>query len=252
MYVLFLRGVRIYVGKAKDSLPDRLTQHMRKLSGRVGPFGGTVTFVCLYVEEDLEASAPEKLLIKRYQGEGGLPWNNNGFGNKDPGRRRDTTTVKENHFDAQYPINLDLAVAPGAAVAGDSNILVFLTDLKRKLPFLLRFGSEGHVKELRGAELTVPAGELPVRQWMRRVVAALPTGWLATALPGYVILYKEEDPDRYDSAIAYWQKDADGSVQEHPGQRQQAPPGDIDDDEDEYEESDVPSDLATDHPPDHS
>ncbi|OBK66620.1 hypothetical protein A5653_18795 [Mycobacterium colombiense] len=234
VYVLFVDGSRVYVGKADTSLPSRLAQHMRKLSGRIGPFvAGAVTFVCLYVDEDLEASAPEKLLIKAYQDEGGVPWNNNGFGNKDPGRNRDTTTVKANHFDAQYPINLNFPVAVDATVAGDSNVLACLTNLKKKLPYLLRFARKGHARELHAAKLTVPAAELQVRQWMQLITDALPPGWLATALPGYVILYKEQDPDRYHSAITYWRKDGNGVVVERAGQGQQAPPGVIDDEEDE-------------------
>ncbi|MCV7436525.1 GIY-YIG nuclease family protein [Mycobacterium seoulense] len=227
VYVLFVDGSRVYVGKADTSLPARLTQHMRKLSGRVGPFArGAVTFVCLYVDEDLEASAPEKLLIKAYIGEGGVPWNNNGFGNKDPGRNRDNTTVKANHFDAQYPINLNFPVALDPAVVGDSNALDCITDLKKRLPYLLRF-ERGHTHELHAAGLIAPAIELPVRQWMALVVDALP-GWLATALPGYVILYKEQNPDRYHSAIAYWRMEPDGVVVERAGQAQQAPAGVID------------------------
>ncbi|PIB73300.1 hypothetical protein [Mycobacterium celatum] len=240
VYVLFVDGSRVYVGKADASLPARLTQHMRKLSGRIGPFAaGAVTFVCLYVDEDLEASAPEKLLIKAYLDEGGVPWNNNGFGNKDPGRNRDTTIVRANHFDALYPINLNFPVALDAAVVGDSDALACLTDLKKKLPYLLRFGRTGHTRELQAAKLTVPAVELPLRQWMKLIVGALP-GWLATALPGYVILYKEQDPDRYHSAITYWRREADGVVIEAAGQGQQAPAGVIDEDEEAGEVADAP------------
>jgi hypothetical protein len=236
VYVLFVDGSRVYVGKADSSLPARLTQHMRKLSGRIGPFAeGAVTFICLYVDEDLEASAPEKLLLKAYQDEGGAPWNNNGFGNKDPGRNRDTTTVKANHFDAQYPINLNFSVALDRAVVGASDVLACLTDLKKKLPYLLRFERKGHTAELQAAKLMAPALELPVRQWIKLVVDALP-GWLATALPGYLILYKEQDPYRYHSAIAYWRKDADGLVIERAGRGQKAPAGVIDGDEEEAEE----------------
>lgn len=244
VYVLFVDGSRVYVGKA-DNLPARLTQHMRKLSGRIGPFSaGAVTFVCLYVDEDLEASAPEKLLIKAYQYEGGAPWNNNGFGNKDPGRNRDTTTVQANHFDALYPINLNFPVALDQAVVGDSNVLACLTNLKKKLPYLLRIGWKGHERELRTVKITVPAVELPVRQWIKLVVEALP-GWLATALPGYVILYKEQDPNRYHSAIMYWRQDADGVVREHAGQGQRAPAGVIDND-DEGDETSGASEEDTD------
>lgn len=228
VYVLFLADDRVYVGKADRSLPARLGQHAKKLSGRVGPFTDAVKFTCLYVEEDLEASAPEKLLIKWYRTENeksALPWNNNGFGNNDPGKRRDTTEIKANHFDALYPINLDLTLP---LTAGKRTVADCLAELKGLLPYTLRFGGLGTDS---AAEMTVPSGSKTVREWVTLVVEALPSGWLATALPGYVILYRESDPDRYKSATSHWFKGADGSVIERPGQGLKAPAGEIEEDE---------------------
>src|SRR4051812_10546270 len=65
VYVLFVKGERVYVGKASKSLRERLGQHYRKLSGRSGIALADVTFTCVYVDEDLDAAAPEKLLIKK-------------------------------------------------------------------------------------------------------------------------------------------------------------------------------------------
>ncbi|MFN2495899.1 MAG: GIY-YIG nuclease family protein, partial [Pseudonocardiaceae bacterium] len=67
VYELFLGEQRVYVGKASTSLPFRLRKHARKLSGRTGSLLEKVSFVCLYVDEDLEAAAPETLLIKKYR-----------------------------------------------------------------------------------------------------------------------------------------------------------------------------------------
>ncbi len=228
VYAIFLAGELVYVGKADKSLSSRLAQHSRKLAGRIGPFTGAVNFICLYMEEDLEASAPEKLLIKWYRKESALPWNNNGFGNKDPGRKRDTTEVKANHFDALYPINLDLTIP---LTAGKKDVLACLKELKGVLPYNLRFASVPRADL--ATQLVVPVGGKTVRHWIKLIVEALPSGWLATALPGYVILYRESDPDKYESATFCWLKDADGSVQECVGQRHQAAPGEIEDDEGE-------------------
>jgi len=56
----------MYVGKVASSLQDRLFQHLWKLSGRTGLDPKNVRFVWFYVDENLGAVAPEKLLIKRY------------------------------------------------------------------------------------------------------------------------------------------------------------------------------------------
>jgi hypothetical protein len=126
----------VYVGKASRSLPARLRDHERKLSGRTGLSLATVSFICLYVDEDLEAASPETLLIKKYRHMGGPPWNTNGFGNKDPGRRRDTSEIAADHFDALYPINLNATVelTPGAW-----RVEELLAEVKRKLPYNLRY-----------------------------------------------------------------------------------------------------------------
>jgi hypothetical protein len=142
VYELYLDDQRVYVGKASKSLPTRLHNHLRKLSGRSRIQLNDVSFQCLYVDEDLEAAAPEKMLIKMYRNQGGAPWNTNGFGNKDPGRRRDHSLVKSNHFDALYPINLDLAI--GSIPPGTYPARKFLEKVKSSLPFNLRFDKDSH------------------------------------------------------------------------------------------------------------
>jgi hypothetical protein len=225
VYELYLYGQRIYVGKASNSLPSRLNYHLRKLSGRSGIRLGDVSFQCLYVDEDLEAAAPEKMLIKKYRDRGGAPWNTNGFGNKDPGRNRDHSLVKSNHFDAIYPVNLDLPIATipqGVHLASK-----FLSTVKSSLPFNLRFEkSPRSKKDYSLSTVEVPAQELTVRELVRLAVEALPEGWQATALPGYVILYHEDEV--YDSANVLWRKQ-DGVLNEAAGAAQLGAAGEIKD-----------------------
>lgn len=223
IYLLLLDDKPVYVGKADTLLSERLTQHLKKISGRVGLQRGAVKFVCLYMDEDLEASAPEKLMIKWYRRKkkSDLPWNGNGFGLKDPGFERDTTRIKANHFDALYPINLDLSLS---LTPGKTTAHAFLSELKRLLPYTLRFAKEPKIDLT--AEFVVPAGKKDLRHWIKLVVTALPAGWLATALPGYLILSPDSDPKKYQSSILYWTKDANESAQEYPGQGAQAHPED--------------------------
>jgi hypothetical protein len=210
VYELYLRDQRVYVGKASRDLPSRLANHLRKLSGRRGIDLADMSFLCLYVDEDLEAAAPETLLIKKYREQGGSPWNTNGFGNKDPGRNRDRSLVRATHFDAIYPIDLDKPIE--GVSAGSYGIVQYLELLKAALPYLLRFGDE--VRRVGNLRVEVPEEPLPARELLKLAVATLPEGWQATALPGYVILYRERS--RYESAMVLWRREA-GTVREIAG-----------------------------------
>lgn len=210
VYLLYHQAHRVYVGKAQQPLPSRLRQHWRKLMGREGLALVDVGFVCLYVDEDLDAAAPEKLLIRRYRAEGGpdgVPWNVNGFGNKDPGRNRDRSAVPRNHFDARYPANLDW---PLELTAGSRPLAQVLAEAKRQLPYNLRFERTPAARVAYTAEIDVPAGPLPLAQFLEVAIAALPPAWQATALPGYVILYGERS--ELPSARAWWRRE-DGAVE---------------------------------------
>ncbi|PWU43460.1 restriction endonuclease [Micromonospora globispora] len=244
VYQLYVDGRRVYVGKASKSLPPRLRKHYRKLSGR--PIAGAVSFVCLYLDEDLEASAPEKMLLGKYEGKyeradgeqaQKLPWNNNGFGNNDPGRRRDGSEVEANHFDAVYPVNLDLVVGwltPRLRPVGE-----VLAELKKQLPYNLRFENPKDSTRARQDYKTtveVPSHPMTVRAALQLIVGGLPEGWQATALPGYLILYFENTV--YRSAQCWWSR-AGAGVVETPGPGLFAPATEIAEESDDEDGDEV-------------
>lgn len=210
VYEIFLDGDLAYVGKASRSLRDRLLVHLRKLSGREQGLLERCTFKVLYIDEDLSAFGPEYLLIKGMKEAGNAPWNFNGFGNKDPGRQRDTTVVKAEHFDAQFPIDLGVEVLADVPDSWTASAEQCLTDLKKALPFNLRFD-----KQIPKAVVSAPTMDRTAAHWFRSVIQALPEGWMITALPGYVILYRESDPSKYESRTRTWRK-VDGSVEDAP------------------------------------
>lgn len=193
---------RVYVGKASKSLPTRLDKHRKKLSGRQNVKLDEIYFKCMYVDEDLEASAPEKMLINRYRAEGTAPWNTNGFGNNDPGRNRDKSIVKFDHFDNIYPANLSFKVHPDLSNQRHT-VRDALTAVKGELPYVLRFDSSS--KDLSDSSLPALDYPITVEDFLEQTIDALPEGWHATALPGYVIIYKEQSPD-YESARLIWSK----------------------------------------------
>ncbi|MCP3170192.1 GIY-YIG nuclease family protein [Myxococcus qinghaiensis] len=213
VYLLFHNGQRVYVGKAQKSLPSRLLNHRKKLSGRKNISLEEISFICLYVDEDLDAAAPERLLIKKYRQTGesaanGVPWNTNGFGNKDPGKNRDTSEVASNHFDAQYPINLAFRVQ--GLELGDTTLAEYLSQLKTNLPYNLRFEKKGSAKQAYKARVHVTQTMPTAQEAIDLAIQALPEQWQVTALPGYLILYPNPKQISYPSATFRWIRTREG------------------------------------------
>lgn len=190
VYQLYKDLELVYVGSASNTLPHRLERHMRKLQGRRHVSIEEVAFTCLYVDEDLTVLAPEDRLIKVFQGEGAAPWNTNGFGNNDPGRRRDESHVSEHHFDALYPIDLEWPC--DSIKAGDRLAAELLAELKRELPFVLRYENTPRAKvDYADVDISVASNGMAAKALLELIAEALP-GYQMTALPGYVILYLED------------------------------------------------------------
>ena len=207
VYELFVENnegrTRVYVGKSNRDLRSRLTQHMQKISGRLNIELSEIYFKAVYVDEDLDAAAPEKMLIDRYRKNGSVPWNTNGFGNKDPGKNRDSTVVKSKHFDAVHPINLDIVPSIDLGEVMGQSVKSVLDALKQRTPYLIRYQKH---PDISGPFNLLVSQEKPttVSDWLGAVIQCLPDGWQATALPGYVIIYRELV--NYQSAMKYWFK----------------------------------------------
>jgi hypothetical protein len=188
VYQLYLLDDLVYVGSASSSIKRRLEQHRNKLAGRQHISADEVAFTCLYVDEDLTVLAPEDRLIRVFQDEGSCVWNGNGFGLHDPGRRRDETEIPPSHFDALYPIRLDWACEIDR---GQYELRVLLSRVKQELPFNFRYETTVRAKrDYAAVTVEVPRAGLPARALLALIAAALPS-YQVTALPGYVIMYRE-------------------------------------------------------------
>lgn len=199
VYQLYHRGQLVYIGKADRTLPARLAKHHRKISGRTGISLGEMKFKCLYVEEDLSAVAPETLLIQRHRGDGEIPWNYNGFGNNDPGKERDTTLVKPDHFDALYPIDLGWPCRVPTTIPAVGDVLKWLS---QTLPYTFRYEAARARKQPKEYSLTCPTPgsvEMTADELFSIIAEILPRPWQITALPGYVIMYRANK--KYESAV---------------------------------------------------
>lgn len=198
VYQLFFNGTLVYIGKtdAQAGLRARLLRHAIRIRSRRNLDHDTIGFkavrVFVFTAMDLE-----ELLIKHYKSSTTPPiWNLSGFGSNDPGRNRDHTVLKDSHFDKSYPIDLELMVElkieNGAASAAD-----VLSQLKNQLDYNIRFeGATSKSKsphpDLVEASVQLPRATDTVFNILRQVKAALGAEWQITALPGYVIVYREK------------------------------------------------------------
>ncbi|WKX18709.1 GIY-YIG nuclease family protein [Streptomyces sp. HUAS CX7] len=189
----------VYVGKADQPLPSRLGNHLVKISGRRNISIDDIYFKCLYVAEDFSAVSPEKLLIKLYKQDGQIPWNANGFGNKDPGRNRDRTVLKSNHFDVLYPIDLDRTIT-GLSTT-ERPLGEALKELKEAAPFNFRFQERATIYKT--ALVSWPSSTMTVDGALRFLAAHLPTEWQIVAFMGYVIMYQDHRV-QYPSSFRYY------------------------------------------------
>ena len=211
VYQLFYVDELVYIGKtdAEAGLRTRLTRHALKILHRPS-LTGAVKFkavrIMVFTAMDLETQ-----LIKHYRdaNDGAAAWNGSGFGSNDPGRKRETTNVSPDGFDAQHPINIDI---PGELLQpGTRRVATALAELKAALPYTLRYETlrnergrarRGHPHaDLLAANVTIPASLQTMRGLMQIIRTALGAQWQATVFVSHVILYEENTAYEYGEVI---------------------------------------------------
>lgn len=207
VYQLFFKGELVYVGKtdADAGLRRRLLRHAKKICSRQNMHQDQVSFkaVRVYVFTAMDL---EDLLIKHYRSASvSLDWNLSGFGSNDPGRNRDKSEVKKGHFDSLYPIDLNCIVSV-TQPADDHSVAEVLRQLKDQLAYTVRYQNFGgrskrpHA-DLVNTEVRLRSENDSVLKILQQVKAALGNDWQITALPGYVIIYKERERYPYGQVI---------------------------------------------------
>ncbi len=195
VYQLFLDDELVYIGKTDNDagLNRRLTRHSRKIQHRKGLDPARVSFrairIFVFTAVDLESD-----LIRHYGGTKGLAWNGSGFGSNDPGRERDTTKNKPTNFDALYPADIDRPL--GMAITAPLPLETYLATLRTEVPYTIRVQRAGSStkmhSDLQGLMVPAPPAPLSARQAISHLASIIPSGWQATKLLGYIIIYKEE------------------------------------------------------------
>lgn len=181
----------IYVGKTDSGagLKQRLSRHARKLVGRKNITADKVFFkaIRLYVFTAMDL---ETALIAQYGGVKSVLWNHSGFGSNDPGKERDTTTYKPEHFDTQYPIDIEMAFE--AEFPAVDTVAAYFQLMKDNLPYLFRFerpnpnSKKSFPKDLLDTTVACPENPTP-KSLIEACLAELPAGWRAAALPSHII-----------------------------------------------------------------
>lgn len=207
VYQLFFDGELAYVGKtdAEAGLRQRLLRHAKKIRSRRNLHQSQVAFkaVRVYVFTAMDL---EELLIMHYRNVGiRLAWNLSGFGSNDPGRNRDKSAVTEKHFDSLYPIDLNYTACV-IQPENDHSVAEILRQLKAQLAYTVRYQNAGgrsrrpHV-DLQEASVRLNSEESSVLDMLRQIKAALGQEWQITAMPGYVIIYKEKESYPHGTVI---------------------------------------------------
>ena len=201
IYQLFLNGEEghnlVYIGKtdAAAGLRVRLGRHAAKIRNRLNLDPNNVLFkavrVYVFTAVDLETQ-----LIEHYGGNR-VSWNGSGFGSNDPGRERDTTTYKADHFDTQFPIDIGRVLSFTVPVSGSAAEI--LRVLKNGLPYLIRYqslrqGARAPHPDLDATRVILnPSQPLTPESIIAQIIGQLPTGWHATMLPSHVVIYKDDN-----------------------------------------------------------
>lgn len=203
VYQLLHNDELVYIGKtdAEAGLRKRLERHARTIRHRSNLDPSLVTFkavrVFVFTAIDLETQ-----LIRHY-GKSAASWNLSGFGSNDPGRERDTTNVKPEGFDGQYPIDIDRALdVEFTSMTADQATKL----LKQVAPYTVRIEAEkqgGRRPHPDFLSAHVDFGPPPytTRMVMLAILDALPEGWQATAFPGRIIMYKEDQSYTHGTVI---------------------------------------------------
>jgi hypothetical protein len=181
-YLLFRKdtNIPVYAGKtdAEHGFHDRLTRHFNSVRGRLNLNPDDMYFKAARIMV-FSALDVEGILIRRMKEllPGALAWNKSGFGSNDPGRRRD----------------FQLKGLPG----GDVALTSFLRSIKQQLPFTFRYATNVPGKvSLSG---TPTSGKL--RDLMKSVMAALPSGWQTTVLHHRVVLYPSQTDYEFQQEV---------------------------------------------------
>ena len=201
LYGLHYRDALVYVGKADESAKERLSKHRRQLEGRIGISPQEVSFRCLHFAHTWDPFKPESHMIRKFS----PSWNSRGFGPNDPGRMRDKTRLKDDHWHVQFPIDPNYRCE--GIPAGNYDVLELLRLVCKEAPYWVRFQGnrigkteeelqtyeQAHRDFSESKHVSIPSEKMSVHELIHLAVQAFPhpQAWQITLLPSHLLIYKE-------------------------------------------------------------
>jgi len=112
----------VYVGKAdgKEGLQQRLKSHQKRIQMRENLDATQIYFKAIHIYVFQPRDVEDHLIVS-FQSSDTAEWNKNGFGTNDPGKNRDQTELKDNHYDRIHSIDLNASM-PFQILSGKSVI----------------------------------------------------------------------------------------------------------------------------------
>lgn len=176
LVALFYDDCLVYLGFARSAAT--LLQWQRKISGRRNISVSDVSFVAAPLGED---QMDDRLLLQGMLAEERPEWNFNGFGNHDGGRLRAHATLREEHFDMRYPIDLSVNVQ----LADVRTIGELFDALRRSLPYRVH-ASLRALREVADQRIDSSSLDGSAHNALHVLAHSLPQGWQITVMPGLI------------------------------------------------------------------
>ena len=191
VYLLHYDNQPVYLGKA-DNVAERLGQHLTKLLGRQHVNPTEICYKCILLDKSMSTAANEKVLIALFTNTHNGMWNGKGFGPKDPGQQRDTTTPS--YFDSNYPIRLDINITD---IEETETLGSLCQKMKSQLPWVFRYDLEQRASE----EIDLQSVTKTPEPLLRAIVNKLGQGWRGAIISFGMVLYKNQKNYHFGTTV---------------------------------------------------
>lgn len=188
-YQLFRNGGSVYVGRTIRPIAQRLTEHARKLRGRVRLTEMTVRY--LFVEDLSLVGLSEDAMITYFHPLGLDAWGKMGFGSKAPGYGR---ARQQSEWHEANPPDLSFPVIAGNARA--LTLRQLISSVAQGAPVVLSVPVEHRTRfdTDHSARLREAVRERPFAEWIADIEARLAPGWrLSRQAMGWYLVHADDN-----------------------------------------------------------
>lgn len=186
-YQIFLDGEPRYIGKAARPIGVRLSEHIKKLRGRISL--DRIGCRYAYVEDPSLVDVAEGALINFFASFDAADWNMSGFGSKPTGYGRGRQTHAD--WDTEFPPDYDWPIKAGAPLPITLGRLVMVVASQSPIVFSIPKRHKASFKAEHATFLNVPITERTFRQWITFIEGQLAPGWtIEREARGWYIVHK--------------------------------------------------------------